>query len=212
VTTTTLKTEESNVLSFIKSISNQAIDGVSTFSGANELAQTYLRDKSYEDNDARVNALINWESSKNFTTGFITGLGGLITLPVTIPVSLGSSLIIQTRMIAAIAYIYGYDIDDDRVRTLIVLSLLGDGVKEVLKDVGIKIGKELTYQAIQKIPEKLLIEINKQVGFKLLSKAGESAIINFTKFIPFVGGVIGGAVDLAYCQFIGEVSKSIFKK
>jgi len=36
----------------------------------------------------KVNSLIKWQIAKAGTSGFLTGLGGLITMPVTIPANL----------------------------------------------------------------------------------------------------------------------------
>ena len=52
-------------------------------------------------------ALIRWQNAKCATSGFIAGLGGSITLPVSIPANISSVLYIQIRMIAAIAYMGG---------------------------------------------------------------------------------------------------------
>ena len=61
-------------------------------------------------------------------------------------------------MAAATAKIAGHDIKSDRVRTLVLLSLFGDAVKEVLKEAGIKIGSKITTKIIEQIPGKVLIE------------------------------------------------------
>ena len=57
----------------------QGIRGIGPLSSAESLAAEYLGDAKYRDDDARVAALIKWETAKNFTTGFVTGLGGFIT-------------------------------------------------------------------------------------------------------------------------------------
>jgi len=170
---------ESKALELVKWIVDKATQGVPPLlSSAEKLANEYLEDLSYKNNDERVNSLIRWESTKNFSSGFVTGLGGLLTLPVSIPAALGAAWIIQARMAGAIAIIYGHNIKEDRVRTLVILSILGDGVKEVLKEVGVKIGEKATEKVIMKIPGRILTEINKKVGFRLLTKAGEKGVIN----------------------------------
>ncbi len=63
----------------------------------------------------RVAALIRRETRKNFTSGFLTGLGGVVTFPVSIPAALGASWLIQARMAAAIAKIYGHDLASEPV-------------------------------------------------------------------------------------------------
>lgn len=201
---------ESAALKVVKWLADQGINGVPPLSSARDLALEYQIDAGYENDDERVDSLINWETSKNFTSGFISGLGGVITLPVTIPSALGASWIIQARMAGAIAEIYGHSVKEDRVRTLVLLSLLGDAGKEVLKQAGIKVGRKITEQAIKGVSGKALQEINKQIGFRLLTKAGQTGVVNLTKLVPVVGGLVGGTVDAISCRAVGRVSKEAF--
>lgn len=194
-----------------KWITKRGVDGVPPLSSANDLALEYTIDQGYENNDERVDSLINWETSKNFTSGFITGLGGVVTLPISIPSAFGASWIIQARMAGAIAQIYGHNLSEDKVRTLILLSLVGDAAKEVLKTAGIKFGTKLTNASIAGISGKTLIEINKRIGFRLITKAGETGVVNLTKFVPVVGGLIGGTFDAVSCRAVGRVAKDLFR-
>lgn len=203
---------ESQAVKIVKWIIDKAVNGLPPLSSADDLAQEYLIDDGYPDNEARVDALINWETAKNFTSGFITGLGGLITLPASVPSALGASWVIQARMSGAIAVIYGHSLREDRVRTLVLLSLLGDAGKEVLKRAGIKVGQKVTQNVIKRIPGKVLIEINKKVGFRLLTKAGEKGVVNLTKAVPLVGGIVGGIFDAVTCRSVGYAAQRIFKK
>ncbi|GAB1404251.1 hypothetical protein MASR1M74_14300 [Lentimicrobium sp.] len=67
-------------------------------------------------------ALIRFQNFKAGSSGFITGLGGAISLPLTIPLNLASVLFIQIRMIAAIAIIGGYDLRDSKVKSASFMS------------------------------------------------------------------------------------------
>ena len=196
----------------VRYILDKGIAGVPPLSSAESLAQEYLIDKSYESHDRRVKSLIRWETSKNFTVGFITGLGGLVTLPVSIPSALGASWIIQARMAGAIAHIYGHQLTDDRVRTFVLLSLAGDSAKEALKGAGVKLGQKLTERAVAQIPGRALIEINKYIGFRLLTKAGERGIVNISKAVPVVGGLIGGSFDAVACRVVGRTAERLFRR
>ena len=207
------QSSESKALELVEWIVDKAIQGVPPLlSSTEELANEYLQDLKYKNNDERVDALIKWETAKNFSTGFVTGLGGLLTLPISIPSALGACWIIQARMAGAIAIIYGHNIKEDRVKTLVILSILGDGVKEVLKEVGVQIGEKFTKNLIMKIPGRVLKEINKKVGFRLLTKAGEKGVINLIKIVPIVGGVISGVFDASSCYSVGKIAKEIFRK
>ena len=202
---------DSNTIKIVKWIATKGIEGVPPLSSAANLALEYAIDQGYEDNDERVDSLINWETSKNFTSGFIAGLGGVITMPISVPSAFGASWVIQARMAGAIAQIYGHSLSEDRVRTLVLLSLLGDAGKEVIKSAGIKLGRKVTESAINKLSGKALIEINKKIGFRLITKAGQTGVVNLTKFVPLVGGVVGGTFDALACRAVGRTAKNLFR-
>lgn len=204
--------EESKALQVANWLTEKAVGGGGPLSSAEDLALEYLNDSNYEDNDKRVDSLINWETSKNFSSGFITGLGGFATLPVAIPASLGASWVLQARMAAAIARIYGHDLNEERVKTLILCVIIGQDIKEVCKQAGIKIGTKLTYVAIRKLPSEVLKRINQAVGFRLITKAGEKGIINLTKLVPVVGGVVGGTFDAVTCRITAKAAREAFRQ
>lgn len=206
------KEEESKVLQVANWLTENAVGGFGPLSGADDLALEYLNDSSYENNDKRVESLINWETTKNFSTGFITGLGGFVALPVTIPASLGASWILQMRMAAAIARIYGHDLKEDRVRTLLLCIIIGQDIKEVCKQVGIKVAQNLTYVAIRKLPVEMLKRINRAVATQLVTKAGAKGLINLTKLVPVVGGVVGGTFDAVTCRITAKAAQRAFRQ
>lgn len=189
----------------------RAFEGVGPLSSPADLAEEYRIDQSYSDDDVRVRALIKWETAKNFTSGSLTGLGGLITLPIAVPADVGASWLILARMVAAIAAIYGHDLRDDRVRTMVLLAIVGSGVNEVMKRAGIQVGRKLTEGAINQIAGKALIEINRRVGFRLVTKAGERGAVNLMKAVPLVGGVVGGAFNAVTCRQVGRVAMKLFR-
>jgi len=189
----------------------KGLGGFPPLSGAADLADEYLIDLDYADNEQRVNALIKWEMSKNFTTGFITGLGGIVSMPVGVPSALVASWLIQARMAGAIARIYGHDLDADRVRTLILLSLAGDVAKAAMSDFGLNLGGKLPQTALKQVPGRALVEINKRIGLQLLTKAGGRTVAQFPKAIPVVGGVVGGAFDAVVCRMVGRTARKLFR-
>nr|WP_214872896.1 EcsC family protein [Exiguobacterium sp. s140] len=80
-----------------------------------------------------IDKLITTQLAKCGTSGFLTGSGGLITLPVAVPANISSVLFIQMRMIASIAIMRGYDVKDDQVRTFVYASLTGKAATDILK-------------------------------------------------------------------------------
>lgn len=202
--------EENKAVQLVNYIIENGIAGIGPLSSAESLAGEYIRDSRYANNAERCEALVNWESAKNFTSGFISGLGGLVTLPLSVPGALTASWIIQARMVAAIAKINGYDIKEDRVKTMILLTIVGGEIKDILKDAGYVLTTRLTISLIQQIPGKLLYEINKAVGFRLITRAGTTGIVNLMKVVPILGGAVTGTIDGFYCMKIGQKAIQLF--
>lgn len=196
--------------SWLVRLISQAIEGVGPLKPARELADDYRKNKRHASDCEQVDALIRWQAWKNAGTGFVAGLGGVLTLPVAIPASLGASWAIQANMIAAIAELGGHDSRSDQVRTAILLCLIGNAVKDIVKDAGIGIGGKLSIEAIKAVPGKVLIDINKKVGFRVLTKFGEKGVINLVRLVPVVSGVIGGGVDGITCYVVGRRAKRLF--
>lgn len=93
---------------------DKAVAGIGGFDSAEDIAADYLKQNgSLRD---KANSLIRWQNAKVGTSGFVTGL---ITLPVSLPANITSVLYVQIRMIAAIAKMGGYDLKDDRVKSLV---------------------------------------------------------------------------------------------
>lgn len=186
----------------------KAVNGLPGMETAEELANKYIS-KSSSIDDA-IDQFISWQQAKCATSGFITGLGGIITLPVSVPANISSVIYIQTRMIETIANMRGYDLKDDQVRTLVYVSLTGQSAADILKQSGIKIGTNVAKSLVKKIPGEVIKNINQKVGFRLLTKFGQTGVINLGKCIPLVGGVIGGTVDAIGTRTIGKTAKKVF--
>lgn len=186
----------------------KAIQGLPGMESAEELAKRYL--EKYDTVDEAIDTFINWQCAKCATSGFITGLGGLLTLPVAIPANISSVIFVQIRMIATIVKMRGYNLKDDQVKTLVFVALTGQAATDILKQAGITIGSKVGINLIKKMPMKVIYQINKKVGFRLVTKFGQKGIINLGKLVPIVGGVIGGTVDTVGTLTVGKTAKKLF--
>lgn len=187
---------------------DKAVNGLPGLATAEDMANDYSgADRPMSDN---ARSLVRWQVAKSSTSGFITGLGGIITLPVAIPANITSVLYVQTRMIAAIAIMGKYDIRNDKVKTLVYMCLCGTAMMDTVKGVGIQIGSKLTVKAINSISRATINKINQAVGFRLVTKFGQTGVVNLSKAVPFLGGVIGGTVDGVATKSIGTVAIKTF--
>lgn len=200
---------EEDMISFLNTCYERCKNGIPGVSVAvSKMADDYL--KKYSDPQVATKKMLNNQIAKCTTSGFITGFGGVITMPVTIPANIGSVLYVQMRMIACTAYMAGMDLESDQVQTFVYACLAGVSVNGVIKKAGINIGVKLANNAIAKIPGKALVKINQKVGFRLITKFGEKGAINLGKMIPGVGAVIGGTFDFAETKIIANRSYKFF--
>ena len=190
-------------------IYKKALDGIPRISpSVDELVEDYV--KRYPSPRKAAWALCRVQIAKCGTSGFIAGLGGLITLPVAVPANIGSVLYVQIRMIAAVAKIGGYDIYSDQVQTMIYMCLAGTSASDLAKEAGVKIGEKALEAAIMRIPSEALVAINQKIGFTLFTKFGEKGVINLGKAVPVLGGVIGGAFDAGTTSAVAAAAISMF--
>jgi len=167
-----------------------------------ELANDYL--KKHKTKEEACKAMLRNQIIKCTTSGFLTGFGGLITLPISVPANVGSVIYVQMRMISCAAYMAGYELNCDQTQTFIYACLAGVSVNQIVKATSVKFGIKFTQSLIKKVPGKTLTKINQRVGFRLITKAGTKGVINLGKLVPVAGAVIGGGLDLTETSIIAK--------
>lgn len=193
-----------NMTDILNNIYDSAING-----RAVELANEYI--DRYGRTELAIDKLVSCQRRKCATTGFVTGLGGLVSIPVTLPADLYSSLVIQVNMIVAIAVIRGYDVHSEEVKTLVFLCIVGNSIGDVLKQAGIKAVTDYTAKTI--IPKLTMIvsqRIAAKVGSRLVVKASTKGLSSAAKMIPFLGGLIGGAYNYAEVSTYANIARERF--
>lgn len=202
---------QEDIMTILDACYGKCLNGIPRISqSVEELAQDYL-DK-YPNKEQACKAMIKNQIMKCTTSGFVSGLGGIITLPVALPANITSVLYVQMRMIACTAYLAGFELSSDQTQTLVYACLAGVSVGGLIKPAGIKLGTKLANGLIKKIPGTALTKINQKVGFRLITKFGSTGIINLGKLVPGVGAAIGGGLDLAETKAIGNRAYKWFFK
>lgn len=201
------KTSQETMMSTLDWAYQQTLKGVPGQQTVKELVDDYL---SKYDKETAIEKLIQTQAAKAATSGFVTGFGGLLAMPVTLPANITSVLLVQMRMIAAIAHIRGYDLSDDQVKTYVYVALTGTTVSDIAKKAGITIGNKLLTGMIKKIPGTILTKINQAVGFRLVTNFGTKGVVNLGKLVPVAGAVIGGTVDTMATLAIANGAKNAF--
>lgn len=188
---------------------DKAVNGIPGVGTAQDLANFFMKGKWPL--ERKVWALIHWQNTKAVAAGFITGLGGIFALPVSIPADLASSLFIHVRMIAAIAIMEGYDVSDERVRSLVYTCLAANSIKEAVEPFGLDIERQVTKNVVVRMSGKTLREVNRKVGVKVMSRFGRKGVLGFAKAVPLLGGFMNAAVNLVTTYSIARVSAKTLK-
>ncbi len=162
---------------------------------ADEAARKALA-KADGDAEKAIAAVARRATTSGAAGGFLTGLGGFVTMPVSLPVNIAEFYLLATRMVGSIATLRGYDIDEPRVRTAVLLTLVGSDSDEVLKKAGMaSAGSRATTYALRGLPPAALMVINKAVGFRLMRGVSEKLLARLGRGVPLAGGVVGGGID-----------------
>lgn len=193
----------------VKRVVQFGIGGGGPLKAAVDVADEHLM-ASGGDREEAIRRLVATHVRLAAASGFVTGLGGIATLPVAVPAAMAGLYVVATRMTAGVAHLRGYDVETEEVRSAILVALLGSAGAATLKRAGVEIGKKSTAVALGKVPGRVLMELNKKVGYTLVTKAGEKGVVNLTKLVPLVGGPIGAAVDGIGCRTIATYALRIF--
>ncbi len=203
------RVDSSKMTDMLDAIYSKAINRIPKVSRAvDDIVKDYM--SKYDDPKVAAKELAKYQIAKCGTSGFLSGLGGIITLPVAVPANVGSVLYVQMRMIAAIAQMGGFNIRSDQVQTMVYACLTGTAVTDVIKQTGIKVSEKISETALSQIPVQVLNSINSLVGFKLIATLGSVGAINLGELIPVAGGVIGGAFDVVSTRIIADNAISLF--
>ena len=186
----------------------KAVNGMPGFETAEQVARRYM------DDDCSINdralKLIRSQTAKAATSGFVTGLGGILTLPIAVPANVSSVLYVQIRMIAATAFLAGYDLRDDKVKPLVYLCLCGNDATVVINQVGIQAGTNISAHTLLEVSGANIAKINQAVSMYLFKKLGQTGVASLGKAVPLLGGIIGGTIDSITTRNAGTAAMKVF--
>ena len=134
-------------------------------------------------------------------TGLLISLGTLFN-PVGIPVSMGISWMLQLRLINSLAYLGGYDLNSENVRTLAFVLLLGKRAEDFFLEKIIGAGAlGVMKEGSKSIMKKLIPQFTSQITIK-----------GGIKVVPILSGIVGTSVDVLMTHAIAKVAKQTFLK
>jgi EcsC protein family len=201
--------DDSAIGRLVQVLMDAGLDGRGPLRPASSIADAARRRTS--DPEEAVERVVRMHVVGGAVGGFVTGLGGFVTMPVALPVNLAEFYVQATRMVGAIATLRGYDVDERHVRTAVLLTLVGSRADEVLARAGMATGGgAITRLALGKLPPAALMVVNKAVGFRLVRGAFERVFSRFGRGLPFFGGIVGAVVDGWMMKRIAEQARTEF--
>ena len=180
---------------FVREALHRAIAGVGPLPPAAKAAEAQLREQG-GDVDKAIHEVIENHVRYAGAQGFVTNIGGLVTMALAVPTNITGLTLIQCRMIAGIAHLRGYDLDDPRVRNAILVSLLGeDTINHMVKRKKIP-APPMALATAPHHDETLELTISTHVASDLISRvAGKRLATQVGRRIPVVGGLVGAGSD-----------------
>lgn len=194
----------------LRRLADLAIDGVAFLPGARSAAGKVLEAKA-GDVEAAIGTLVRSHTAMAGAQGFVTNLGGVITTIIAVPANLAGVAILQTRLVASIAHLRGYDLEDPRVREAIWMTLLGRRGVEELVGSGKLPSSPLGVATAPVSDARLEQQIAEQVLGSLLARtSGKQTVAIVGKRIPVIGGGVGLATDGWTTYSVADYAKHQF--
>ena len=189
---------------YVRTMLDKAIDGVGPLRSAAASADSRLVDAKGDVEDA-VKALLRLHVGLAGVQGFVTNLGGIASLAVAMPANVVGVTLVQCHLVAGIAHLRGYDLEDARVPNAILACMLGeDEVRDLVRTSSFP--SSPMGIATSPVHDPVLDElVSREVTTDLLARtAGRRAVTMVGRRVPLLGGVVGGGSDALMTWQIGQ--------
>lgn len=171
-----------------------AIEGKGKLPGARSAARNLLG--QHRDPEVAINWLVNQHVAYAGGQGFATNWGGFFVAFITIPANMAAAAFLQARVVAGVAHLRGYDLSDARVRTAILMVMLGPGANAGLISKGVLPSSPAAVATAPVFDEALDRHVSKELFDRSMNQmSGKRLGVWVSKRIPFVGGGVGAVVD-----------------
>ena len=195
---------------YVRGVLDQAIDGVGPIRSAAGSATARLVECDGDVEDA-VNALVYQHVKYAAAQGFVTNIGGLATVAVSVPANITGLALVQSHLVAGIAFMRGYGLDDPRVRNAVLMCLLGTGRARDLVRSGQVPSTPMGLATAPAYDPRVDEAVNHHVAQELFAlAAGKRAVTLVGRRVPVVGGGIGAATDAVSTVQIASYARRQF--
>ena len=184
-----------------------AIDGVGVLPSAKRIAGWQLWRS--RDVDLAVTAVVRMHAAMAAAQGVVSNIGGLVSAVIGTPINATGLIMVQVHMVACIAHLHGYNVDDSRVRTAVAMCLLGDYELE----------RQISTSRLPTTPAAVATSpvhdprLHCQVADRVLShivseSAGKSLAVAVARKTPIIGGGVGGVADWLNTTVVSQCARN----
>ena len=195
---------------FIHQTLARALEGVGPLPAASVAADKQLAEQG-GDVEAAIHEVIENHVRLSAGQGFVTNVGGLVTMAATIPANIAGLAVLQCRMVAGIAHLRGYDLTDRRVRNAVLLCVLGEETVTGLVQRRKLPGNPMTVATAPTYDPTMDKLVAAELTSALVSRVvGKRAASTVVRRIPLAGGVWGAGADAYATWQIGRYAEKQF--
>ena len=194
---TTIERAESDVGSRVLSYGRK---GVGRFHSPERVVGDIRRSHPDDTKEQTIQRLVNLHCSEGALQGAISGLGGIFTLVVSLPLSLFAGGVIQARLAYCIALVYGHDLDSPETEARVASCLTGVAGTSV---------SALGRAAPRGLTAAIRRRVVRRVGAKLLTRVGGEGA---ARLIPVAGAAVAGAMDYSFTRTVARRAIATFRQ
>lgn len=173
--------------------------GIGRFHSPERVVGDIRRGHPDDSKEQTIQRLVNLHCGEGAVQGAISGIGGIFTLVITLPLSLFAGGVIQARLAYCIALVYGHDLDSPETEAKVASCLVGVGGTS-LAALGVGAPRGLA-AAIKR-------RAIRRVGTKLLTRVGGEGA---ARLLPVAGAAAAGAMDFAFTRGVAHRAIDTFR-
>ncbi|WP_148616091.1 EcsC family protein [Nocardioides rubriscoriae] len=181
--------------SFVREALDRAIAGVGPLPPIRDTVAHHLRER-----DGRVEKAVKDVVDQHIryagVSGFATNLGGVMTLAVALPANLLGTALVQCRMVAGVAQLRGYDLDDPRTHNAVLVTVLGEETVDRLVAKGTIPAPPMALATAPVHDARIDAVVSAEVARDLVARVtGRRLATTVGRRVPGLGGVVGMTAD-----------------
>jgi hypothetical protein len=189
---------------YVRTVLDHAIDGLGPLRSAAAAADAKLVDHD-GDVEKAISVMIRNHASLAGVQGFVTNLGGFASLAVSVPANVVGVTLVQCHLVAGIAHLRGYDLENPRVRNAILACMLGEEVVTALIKRH-RLPSSPMALATSPVHDPALDEsLSREVTTELIGRTtGRRMVTLIGRRVPLLGGAVGASSDALGTWQIGQ--------